>query len=326
MKTSTRVALIVAAVLIVAGVILVGGTLLRGNSAGDLFASRELKTREYEITDAFTAISVEDTVSDISLVPSKGKECRVVCREDPREPHVAAVESGMLTVRTQKSTKWYENISFGGISAESPSVTIYLPKGEYETLTVKTDTGDVSVPEAFRFGTLRIDSDTGDIECLAPVNDRTEIATDTGDIRIESTMQGDMVLSTHTGRITLTSLAVLGQLSVDSHTGNVVLTDMTCFDADIQTTTGKVTLTGALISGLMKIETDTGDVTLDRCDAGEAEIETDTGDVTGTFLSDKIFLVSSDTGDIDVPRSVTGGRCEVDTDTGDIKLSVLPKA
>ena len=43
-------------------------------------------------------------------------------------------------------------------------------------------------------------------------------------------------------------------------------------------------------------------------------------------MSDKIFLVSSDTGDIDVPRSVTGGRCEVDTDTGDIRLSVDPQA
>ena len=326
MKTSTRVALIVAAVLIVAGGILVGGTLLRGNSAGDLFASRELKTREFEITDAFTAISVEDTVADVSLVPSIGKECRVVCREDPREPHAAAVTGGTLTVRAQKSTKWYENIGFGGISAESPSVTIYLPKGEYESLTVKTDTGDVSVPEAFRFGTARIDSDTGDIGCLASVNGRTEIVTDTGDIRIESGVQGSVALKTDTGRITLTSLAMDGQLSVDSHTGNVVLTDLTGDGADIQTTTGKVTLTGSRFSGLVEIETDTGDVKLERSDAAELEIETDTGDVTGTLLSDKIFLVSSDTGDIDVPRSVTGGRCEVDTDTGDIRLSVDPQA
>ena len=50
--------------------------------------------------------------------------------------------------------------------------------------------------------------------------------------------------------------------------------------------------------------------------------DTDTGDVKGSLLSEKIFIPTTDTGDVDVPKTVTGGRCEITTDTGDIKITV----
>jgi DUF4097 and DUF4098 domain-containing protein YvlB len=63
-------------------------------------------------------------------------------------------------------------------------------------------------------------------------------------------------------------------------------------------------------------------VKFERCDASELYIELDTGDVTGSLLSDKVFIAQSDTGRVNVPKSVTGGRCEITTDTGDIKITV----
>jgi len=50
-------------------------------------------------------------------------------------------------------------------------------------------------------------------------------------------------------------------------------------------------------------------------------IKTDTGNVTGTLLSEKVFLVETDTGRINVPRTTAGGVCEITTDTGDVLLS-----
>ena len=73
----------------------------------------------------------------------------------------------------------------------------------------------------------------------------------------------------------------------------------------------------------LSIERTTGDVKLDRCDAAELWIKTDTGDITGTLLSDKIFFAETDTGRVDVPKSLIGGKCEVVTDTGDIKFRVI---
>ena len=63
-------------------------------------------------------------------------------------------------------------------------------------------------------------------------------------------------------------------------------------------------------------------VVLDGCDAAEIFVKTDTGDVTGTLLSEKVFVTTTDTGKVEVPRSVSGGRCEITTDTGDIRISI----
>ena len=70
------------------------------------------------------------------------------------------------------------------------------------------------------------------------------------------------------------------------------------------------------------MERSTGDVRMEGCDAAEIFILTDTGDVAGSLLSDKVFVVETDTGDVDVPRSAAGGRCEITTDTGDIRITV----
>ena len=39
------------------------------------------------------------------------------------------------------------------------------------------------------------------------------------------------------------------------------------------------------------------------CDGFEIKISTDTGDVSGTLLSEKVFITSSDTGKIKVPKN-----------------------
>ena len=58
----------------------------------------------------------------------------------------------------------------------------------------------------------------------------------------------------------------------------------------------------------------------DGCDADRIFVKTDTGYVKGSLLSDKVFIAQSDTGDVDVPKTITGGKCEIETDTGDIKI------
>ena len=72
----------------------------------------------------------------------------------------------------------------------------------------------------------------------------------------------------------------------------------------------------------MFIERSTGDIELNGCDAGEIFIETDTGNVEGTLLSEKVFVVTTDTGDKRVPNTTSGGRCEITTDTGDIYITI----
>ena len=264
-------------------------------------------------------MSVADTVSDISFETSKNGGCQVVCAEDAKLKHVVTVENGVLTVRQKDERKWMDHV---GVFKQTATVTVYMPAGQYEDLNVKTDTGDVTVPEDFGFRTIRIEGDTADVVSLAGASETAEFITDTGDIRIDHVLMGDVTMKTDTGRISLDSVSLFGALKISSHTGNVALTGLSCAAAEIETTTGKVTLTSCLIHGLLDIETDTGDVRLDASDADELEIDTDTGDVTGTLLTEKIFFVESHTGKIDVPRGMSGGACDITTDTGDVRIAI----
>ena len=67
----------------------------------------------------------------------------------------------------------------------------------------------------------------------------------------------------------------------------------------------------------------TGDITFDGCDGAEIFAESTTGDICGTLLTEKVFIASTSTGSIDVPKTVSGGRCELTTSTGDIEINIL---
>ena len=86
---------------------------------------------------------------------------------------------------------------------------------------------------------------------------------------------------------------------------------------------GDISLKNVISTEKISVERSTGDVTLDRSDAAELFIMTSTGDVEGSLLTNKVFITKTDTGRIDVPNSIIGGRCEITTDTGDIKISIL---
>ncbi len=55
----------------------------------------------------------------------------------------------------------------------------------------------------------------------------------------------------------------------------------------------------------------------------ELFIKTSTGDVEGSLLADKVFIVNTDTGEVDVPKTTSGGKCEIKTDTGDVEINIV---
>jgi len=81
-------------------------------------------------------------------------------------------------------------------------------------------------------------------------------------------------------------------------------------------------LNNVIAAEKFSVERSTGDVKFDGSDAAEIFVRTDTGDVTGSLLTHKVFITKTDTGKVDVPKTVDGGRCEIITDTGDIALDI----
>jgi len=292
-------------------------TMLKWNFTA--LSTSKYETNQHQITEEFSSISINTNTADVKFVVSQDSSCSVVCYEQSNLKHSVSVKDGTLLISVLDSRKWYEHI---GINFSSPSITVYIPKGDYGALSINSDTGDVSIPKDYKFTSIDISEDTGSITNFASSSGHVRIKTDTGSIIVESTSANSISLSTSTGRITASQIACKGEFFVGVSTGRVQLIDIRCKNLISRGDTGDISMKNVISTEKLSVERDTGDVRFEGCDAAEIFVKTDTGDVVGSLLSQKIFIVKTDTGSIDVPHSVSGGKCQITTDTGDIRITV----
>lgn len=98
--------------------------------------------------------------------------------------------------------------------------------------------------------------------------------------------------------------------------------NVTCRNILLNGSTGDISLKNVNAAGKISIERSSGDVVFAGADAAEIFVKTDTGNVTGALLTEKIFITESSTGDVNVPKTTTGGNCKISTTTGDIKIYI----
>lgn len=321
MSGTTKPWLIIAASLTALGLILFAGSMTAYGWDFSRLSTVKYETNTYEVRGSFDHIAIEADTAKIELAPSPDGTCRVVCFEAEKVKHTAGVQNGTLMIGALDTRKWYDHI---GIFFGSPKVTVYLPRSEYASLSIGTDTGDIAIPKDFAFEDLSIKSDTADVDCSASVSNVMEIALSTGDMKIDGASAQRIRLSTKTGGIRMDSLSSAGSIDIETDTGDVRLADVTCENLTVESDTGTISLKNVVADGSFSIESDTGDVRLENSDAAQLSIETDTGDVTGTLLSEKVFIADTSTSRVSVPKTVTGGRCEITTSTGDIRIDIVP--
>ena len=262
-------------------------------------SSSEYETNIHEINEEVNSISIKTATTNIEFVPSDDGICKVVCYEKAKERHSIEVQNGTLTINLLNDKEWYDYIGF---NIDSPKITIYLPTAEYSSLVIEGSTGDIEISKDFVFKNIDVSLSTGDVKCYASAEETIKIVTNTGNIYMESISATSLDLMVSTGRVTVSDIACKNLISTGS--------------------TGDISLKNVISTEKISIERETGDVTLEASDAVEIFITTNTGDVKGSLLTDKVFITKTDTGRIDVPNSITGGRCEITTDTGDIKISI----
>lgn len=294
-----KAAMIVAAVMIAAGIALcIVGVSVNGFSLDFLMEKTEVRT--VELTEDITDISVTGTVCKVQITRSEDERKRVVLRETEKIGYDVSVNDGKITVTEDNRKKWYDYI---GISFESTEVIIYLPEAQYGDVYVQVNTGTVTL-DGISVSNIRL-------------------ATDTGAVNVNAEVNGNAYLDSDTGRVSAKLSGAPERVEISCDTGSASLEQTNCNTLDISTETGRIELTDVICSGKMTLEADTGNIKLTKCDAYEIDIETDTGDVTGTLLSEKIIYAESDTGKVNVPRGVDGGKCVIETDTGNIMIEYV---
>ncbi|MBE6668016.1 MAG: DUF4097 domain-containing protein [Ruminococcaceae bacterium] len=319
MNNAKKIWLIVAASLVVIGLLTVVVVMSIFGWDFKKLNSVKYETNTHIISDEFEKISIDTTTADIVFIPSTDGERRVECCEMKKAKHMVFVEDGALNVKVEDTRKWYD---FLGINFGSAKITVYMPADEYNSLYINSSTGDVEIPNNFSFGSIDVSVSTGDVRCMASASGEMKIETTTGDITVGGARAASASLFVTTGDVKASNLAVDGDVIIGVSTGDINLTDVTCKNFVSRGSTGDVTLNRVIANESLSVHRSTGNVNLDSCDASELYIKTTTGDVLGSLLTEKVFIASANTGDVDVPKTVNGGRCEINTTTGDIRITI----
>ena len=300
MSKTKKIWLIIAVSMMLTGIIVFGGVMSILNWDFKKLETGKYVTNEYEITESFNNLLITDIATNVEIIPTNDDKCKVVCFENEKLIHTAQVIDGTLTIKMSTTKKWYDHLS---INFSTPKISVYIPRGTYNSLSINTNTGDVSVPSGFIFESV-------------------DISSNTGNVGIDGITSGSLKISVNTGDVKASYITCSGNVSLKVGTGDTHLSEMHCKDLTSNGSTGNVLLTDVVADGNLKIQLGTGDVTFKRSDANEIFVKTNTGDVVGDLLSEKIFISNTKTGINEVPKTTVGGRCEIKTNTGDINITI----
>lgn len=314
------------------------GTVAESKSALNALDTRNLQSRSYTVDEEFSSVKIVESSSNVYILPTKDKTCRVECYEGEKTHYDVRVENDTLNITRRDRHNFIEF----GIFSEAP-LTVYLPENEYDAIDVSTASGDVEFGGAFTADKVNIDTASGDmsvssLSCKKLTADgasadielnnvdceELSARTTSGEIEFDDVTARELSVRSTSGGIELDDVTAR-ELSVSSTSGDIDLRNVRTDSLKTTTSSGEVELENVLVDGKMSLESTSGDIGLERCDAAELKISSTSGSVYGSLLTGKTFIAHSTSGDIDIPRTDNGGRCEVSTTSGDITLFVGSK-
>lgn len=345
MHHSYKTVMLIAICLIIIGLIILAVNLARSNFNLSSFNNAELVTNEYKITENFSSVLIECPSHDIVIKHADDGICRVVSVTYEQTEIKPTVKDGVLTASYSDKRPWYEHlvmISFNASSA--PSVTLYLPDGEYDKLTASTTSGDITLSAGGEsgFGTVELSSTSGDIGTTLLSAESLTAASTSGDINTSSVYADNISVTSTSGEIHADSCRAEGFINAGSTSGEVEIgicsassleAKTTSGDLEIKssnvssirakTTSGDIDISGTEATGNASFESTSGNITFAGFDAHEINVSTISGGVRGTLGSSKDFDVSTVSGRVDVPNSVYGaGPCSISTTSGNVNIKI----
>ena len=258
------------------------------------------KTVEYTVEESFNKIDINVVEADIKLLLSTDGKTRVVCSETDKIIHHVLVENGTLKIEREDLRAWYEHIGFFW---SRMSVTVYLPKTEYETVRLKSVSGNIVSNTKFKFG-----------DAIAK--------TISGEILLSDLTAKKLLAESTSGDLRLNRVNTEETLSLKTVSGNLSWQNGTALSLNGECTSGNIALSDCKTSYDMCLKTVSGEITLRACDAASLELKTVSGNVHATLLSEKNFITDTTSGDVRVPNGDKGGKCRISTVSGNITASI----
>ncbi len=283
-------------------------------------SSGTIVTKTHEISESFTAISVECSECNISLLPSSDSRVTVVCKEREKYPHRVSVENGCLTVEEPDRTALGDVLSLIGSHTE---IKVYLP-AEVVTgcrLSLESASGDIVLDKGFTFAEGDIDAASGSVTCSASFTGSLSVDNASGDVVLQGNSYGDIDIDNASGGILLEELADVGSIELECASGNINLNKVRCKSLEAEAASGKLTLEDVIAREEIMGETVSGSITLRRCDAGEFDLESASGNIEGSVLRPMRFVTECLSGTAKVPDT-DGDLCKLTTYSGNIHITI----
>ena len=271
--------IIAAIVLISVGILLFTGALIAADFDYSKLGGTKHVTNTYALEGEFDNIDISVDEADVIFKPVDEGGARAVCVEREKVRHAVEVENGTLRIRAVDRRNPFDHLSF---FSKSLSITVYLPRNDFDNISIRTATGDV---------------------------------------RFDSLTANEIKLKTSTGDIRVSSVDCAGTVSATVSTGDIRFTGLNCKKLTTEGSTGDITLDDCTAAEIA-VKTSTGDVRFAGSDAAKITVKTSTGDVIGSLRTPKVFTVNTSTGDVSVPHSSEGGSCEIETSTGDVRIKI----
>lgn len=324
MRKSTKIILFTGLGILCAGILVciiafaLNGFQIRRAPSGTAGIPNERHEFEGEIPEEIQNLEIEMTSENISVKPSSdGRTYWSYQGPLEKEDLIISSERGTFTLR------WID--SGDGVNWNSPAqildnilffaerwidhapldiggkLTLYLSEKEYDSLTVRTASGELLVESGLSFQSVVLNSVSGeiDVQKITGLKDLL-LSSTSGDISAKETeVASDFLASSVSGEISVRDMNVAGKAGFSTTSGSILLKDSLFHEAKIDTTSGKVLL---------------DEIQSETCTA-----ETVSGDVRGTIDADTKVLTKTVSGDVRVPNG-SKGDWSVKTISGDILL------
>lgn len=313
-------------------------------SSGDLMqaldrigAVERQEKKSVDVTEPFTGLLVQEASADVQLLPSEDGGCRVVYGESEFSRCRVDVENGTLTV--VRETEEHSRKGLFSIEDALP-VSIYLPAGDYEALSVTTASGDVKASSRLGFaetaihtgsgnirledlsaGDLNLSSTSGDVRLENLEAETLSAKTGSGKVKLRGCSAASLKLESSSGDLTVKASSCTGDGQLRTGSGDIELEDSSFRALDLSSTSGEATLSKTACSGSVKAETGSGNIRLRKAAGASFDLRSTSGDVKGSVIGPVDFIVDTSSGSAHTKNGQRGAApCQVKTGSGDVDL------
>ena len=308
--------------------------ILPGHHSGNV----ALKNVEENIDEEFSNLLMEVASYDIRLEKSEDGICHIKYKDVDEEgsSFQIGVENGTLKIKQINDDiglDWdsldhildnlYNKMDQGfGIELQEGEFVIALPEREYDTLELKTASGEIVSEQPVSCSTANMSSASGElvVQNIKGKNS-LNLATASGSVYVKNAEGFEMMnIASASGEVVVDNAVLSSEINITTTSGEMKLDKVSVNGkAELESTSGTISLINTtFVSG--EVETTSGEVYLENAAAETLSINTTSGDVFGRIDADINVHGTTTSGDFHAP-SGSKGNWEINTTSGDVNLS-----